>query len=146
VEIAQPPQTLVDLILKWHARQSNGADNAPRKAAPTIAALVPHGQRYRSLLSLAGTMRRRGLVAEEMVPSLKAVAERRFQPVPGDEIDVEAIAAGVCKYEPADPVLVNPIKLGASVRDMARAHLHPAIRRAQDHAVEHRAKARRQGR
>ena len=142
VAIAEPPQSLIDLILRWHAFRTNGTDARP-KVAPTIAVSIPHGHRYKTLLSLAGTMRRRGLVAEEMVPSLRAVAARRFQHVPGDEIDVDEIAAGICQYDPGDPILIKPDKLVRSAREAAAARLHPAVQRARRHAITHRRKVRR---
>ena len=139
VEIAYPPRELIELITKWYAAKVNGSDTNRRSAAP-LAERIPHGSRHTALVSLAGSMRRRGLVKEEIVPSLRAVAERRCEYVSGDEIDVETIAESVCQYEPGDPLLAAPRKLVESVRDDAASRLSPAVRRARNHAIEHRRK------
>jgi hypothetical protein len=91
-------------------------------------------------------MRRRGLVAEEIVPSLRAVAERRCEHVAGDEIDIDTIAANVCRYEPADSILSGASALAQATRDRRAAHLSPAIQRARKHAISHRLKQGRSSR
>jgi len=137
VEIAPPPPALVELILKSRdAKAGAGRSKAP----PAIAEKIPCGQRYTALLSLAGTLRRRGLVAEEIAPTLRAVNERRCEYVRDDEIDVEELARSICRYEPGDPILAKPDALATSVRDAASSHLPAAIRRARKHAIEHRLK------
>ena len=143
VEIADPPPTLIELLLQWQTQETNGSDGQQRPAALPLADTIPHGQRHTALVSLAGTMRRRGLVKEEILPSLRAVADRRCQHVPGDEIDVEKIAESVCRYEPSDPILKNPSELVASAREEALARLHPAIRRAHQRVTKGRAMPRR---
>jgi hypothetical protein len=140
VEIAPPPRELVELITRWHARKVNGSESIGRSASP-LADRIPHGGRHMALVSLAGTMRRRGLVKEEIVPSLRVFAERRCEYVAGDEIDVEKIAEDVCRYEPADPILVASHKLAETVREAAASQLSPAVRRARKHAIEHRRKS-----
>jgi putative DNA primase/helicase len=59
--------------------------------------LIPERKRNSTLTSLAGTMRRRGLTAEEMLPTLLAVNQRRCDP-PLQDAEVEAIAASVARY------------------------------------------------
>lgn len=76
---------------------------SPRTAGdrPEDSDAIPDGQRNATLASLAGTMRRRGLTATEMGPSLLAVNASRCQPpLPDDE--VRAIAASVGRYRPGD--------------------------------------------
>jgi putative DNA primase/helicase len=64
-----------------------------------IGETIPEGRRNITLTSLAGTMRRRGLDAVEIEPSLLVVNERRCDP-PLSEEEVREIAAGMCRYEP----------------------------------------------
>jgi bifunctional DNA primase/polymerase-like protein/primase-like protein len=66
-----------------------------------IGGTILEGRRNTTLTSLAGSMRRRGLDAVEIEPSLLVVNERRCDP-PLPEDEVREIAAGVCRYEPAD--------------------------------------------
>lgn len=66
---------------------------------------IAKGQRNSQLLSLAGTMRRRGLDAEEIAAALKVVNTKRCSPPLADS-QVENISRGVCKYAPG-PV-TNP--------------------------------------
>jgi hypothetical protein len=77
-------------------------------------------------------------VKEEIVPSLRAVLERRCENVPGDEIDVERIAEDVCKYEPGDSILTRKAELTSSIREAGMSHLSPAILRARRDAINHR--------
>jgi putative DNA primase/helicase len=68
-----------------------------------IGETIPEGRRNITLMSLAGTMRRRGLDAVEIEPSLLVVNERRCDPpLPKDE--VREVAASVCRYEPASGI------------------------------------------
>ncbi|MGO9666407.1 MAG: bifunctional DNA primase/polymerase [Polyangia bacterium] len=57
------------------------------------------GQRNSTLISLAGSMRKRGMSAEEMLPSLLAVSAGRCTP-PLDEDEVQKIAQSAARYEP----------------------------------------------
>jgi putative DNA primase/helicase len=78
--------------------------DAARKSYATgqveIYETIPEGRRNITLTSLAGTMRRRGLDAIEIEPTLLVVNERRCDP-PLPEDEVRQIAIGVCRYEPA---------------------------------------------
>jgi Bifunctional DNA primase/polymerase, N-terminal/AAA domain/Primase C terminal 1 (PriCT-1) len=67
---------------------------------PPVADDIPDGRRNVSLASLAGSMRRRGMSAAEMLPALLAVNRRCTPPL--DRRDVERIAASVGRYPPAD--------------------------------------------
>ena len=49
-------------------------------------------------------MRRRGMTAEEMLPSLLVINARRCDP-PLPENEVEQIARSVARYEPGAPVI-----------------------------------------
>ncbi|MCM3903670.1 MAG: bifunctional DNA primase/polymerase [Pyrinomonadaceae bacterium] len=63
---------------------------------------IPKGQRDNTLLSLAGTMRRRGLSSEEIAAALRVVNEKRCDP-PLPDADVARIAESVARYKPAEP-------------------------------------------
>jgi len=62
---------------------------------------IPAGRRNATLTSLAGTMRRRGMSAEEIDVALGAVNTNRCRP-PLDDAEVAAIARSVGRYRTAD--------------------------------------------
>jgi len=68
--------------------------------APAVEDVIPEGQRDSTLASLAGSMRRRGMVEEEIAAALTAVNARRCRP-PLPEAAVSRIARSVGRYEPA---------------------------------------------
>ena len=68
----------------------------PIKAA---GAAIPEGLRNSALASIAGTMRRRNMLCDEIVVALKAVNNKRCQP-PLPDAEVETIAQSICKYQP----------------------------------------------
>lgn len=79
-------------------------EQAPeRKAAPPVDGELAAGQRRPTLMSLAGSMRRRGMSAEEILPALRVANERRCRPMLADR-ELVQIADNVSKYEPAAPV------------------------------------------
>jgi putative DNA primase/helicase len=91
-QIADAPDWFLQLLL-----------DAARKSyaiGQQIGETIPEGRRNITLTSLAGTMRRRGLDAVEIEPSLLVVNERRCDP-PLPEDEVRDVAIGVCRYEPA---------------------------------------------
>jgi hypothetical protein len=63
--------------------------------------VIPDGERNARLTSLAGTLRRRGLTADEMLPTLEAVNARRGCP-PLARAELARIAQSVSRYPPAD--------------------------------------------
>ncbi len=76
---------------------------APRTRAtpaPPAPDAIPDGQRNATLASLAGSMRRRGMEADEIAAGLLAVNANRCTP-PVDEDEVRAIAASVGRYPPS---------------------------------------------
>jgi hypothetical protein len=78
--------------------------DTPRRADP-VEEIIPEGMRHNVLLSLAGTMRRRRLTEEEMLPTLRAVNERRCRP-PMPEDELEKLATDVAnRFEPGAPML-----------------------------------------
>lgn len=90
--IADAPSWLVERMRA--AAPANGA------AAP-LPDVLPQGQRRPALLSLAGSMRRRGASAQAILSALRAENDVRCQPPLSDQ-EVEAIALDVARrYEPA---------------------------------------------
>lgn len=61
------------------------------------------GTRHSAFVSLAGTMRRRGMSEAAIYNAL--MAENRRCTPPHDEKDIRDIAAGVCKYTPSSPLI-----------------------------------------
>jgi hypothetical protein len=75
----------------------------PRAEAPKSAAdAIIEGGRHNALVSIAGSMRRRGLSGHEILPSLQAVNEARCHP-PLDDADVKRIAFSAT-WDAGDPV------------------------------------------
>lgn len=68
------------------------------KAAEPVGAAIPTGMRNNVLMSLAGSMRRRGLTADEIHGSLWRVAQRCVD-IP-KEAHVRQIAENAARYEP----------------------------------------------
>jgi CHAT domain-containing protein len=66
-----------------------------------IDATIPEGRRNDTLTSLAGTMRRRGIGAEEIEAASLVTNNKRCDP-PLAEDEVRKIASSVCRYRPAE--------------------------------------------
>jgi hypothetical protein len=88
----------------FKAENQNGAGNQKNfdgsaKAKP-VSDVIPNGNRRRELLSIAGTMRRRGLTANEMFAALKVVNLERCKP-PLDEREILEFCEDVeYRYDP----------------------------------------------
>ena len=80
-----------------------GRDKAP---APPLDEVIQKGMRDVTLASLAGTLRRRGLTAPEILPCLLAVNEMRCDP-PLPERDLVRIATSVARKTAARPLVVR---------------------------------------
>jgi hypothetical protein len=80
----------------------------------------PEGTRNSSLTSIAGSMRRRGLEGEEMLPTLLAVNATRCQP-PLSTSDVERIARSVASYQPGAPMSIRTQSTGVFGKRPPRA-------------------------
>ena len=81
-----------------------GTTNADRRSDTIISsdAVIPEGRRNVEMASMAGSMRRRGMSEAAIVAALKAENERRCQP-PLSDVEIEAIAASVSRYQPEPP-------------------------------------------
>jgi putative DNA primase/helicase len=127
VELAPMPAWMVELLRDdRHRRNGTAAGTGP---AAEIDAKITEGKRHTELVSLAGTMRRRGMSAKEMLAALLVVNEDRCDP-PLDEDDVRDIAEDIAtRYEPAEAGPTVTIRgtadgTGGSVGDdMAAVHL-----------------------
>lgn len=64
---------------------------------------IPDGKRDITLASIAGSLRRRGLGAEEILATLVVVNERRCKP-PMALSDLERIAKSIARYAPETPI------------------------------------------
>jgi Bifunctional DNA primase/polymerase, N-terminal/AAA domain len=73
----------------------------PRSSPVIVPGKIVHGVQHRTLVSLAGQMRRMGLSADEIYPSLMRVNERRCQ-TPGSADNIRQIADSMEKYQPAE--------------------------------------------
>lgn len=91
--IAEAPGWLLRL-LRASAHKSYASGSAE------IGGAIPEGRRNDTLTSLAGTMRRRGMGAEEIGAALLVTNNKRCDP-PLAEDEVRKVAASVCRYEPA---------------------------------------------
>jgi hypothetical protein len=61
---------------------------------------IPEGHRNDTLMSLAGTMRRRGMGFDEIKAALLVSNSKRCDP-PLAEDEVRKVASSVCRYKPA---------------------------------------------
>jgi P4 family phage/plasmid primase-like protien len=77
-------------LLDWLKKHSERASAPPDPAKATVARFAK-GQRHNGLLKIAGSMRARGLTADEIFALLKAVNEKRCDP-PYDEAHIRKMA------------------------------------------------------
>jgi len=77
--------------------------------------IIPNGKRNATLTSIAGSMRRSGMSAAEMFPSLMAVNKARCEE-PLSEEEVWRIVRSVANYEPGAPVTAWVDRLERDVR------------------------------
>ena len=89
--IAEAPEWLLNLLAPKDATQ-------PMQEVPLK---IPHGTQHHTLVSLAGMLRRLGLTADEILPSLMAVHNNRCER-PGPPQNVAKIAQSMMKYAPGE--------------------------------------------
>jgi putative DNA primase/helicase len=85
---------------EWFLRLLREAQKTRANGSAAIGGAIPEGHRNDTLTSLAGTMRRRGMEAEEIEAALLVTNNKRCDP-PLDEDEVRKIASSVCRYRPA---------------------------------------------
>lgn len=100
VDVSDPPKWLLDLLLPKTTTKTN-----------VVNSTIPDGQRNATLASLAGTMRRRGVNADEITVALLATNSARCNP-PLPEPEVRGIGASIGMYEPAQPVSLQDFRRG----------------------------------
>lgn len=86
----------------WTIEHIFAAPNGSSRPAPASAPAherIGQGSRNTVLMSLAGTMRRRGMDAEEIAVALLAINQRRCVP-PLEEQEVRSIATSAARYAP----------------------------------------------
>jgi hypothetical protein len=83
---------------------SNGT--APGPHAAPVDEIIIDGKRNATLASLAGSMRRRGMTADEILVALQAVNQRCAPPLPEKELG--QIATSIGRYTPAAPPDADP--------------------------------------
>lgn len=103
-----------------------GAENGHRPAAP-VGDRIPAGERNRTLASLAGTMRRRGMSEPAIAEALLVENASRCEPPLGED-EVRRIAESVARYAPADPIGVTaPRQHSDGSVSTLRRELHLAL-------------------
>jgi putative DNA primase/helicase len=85
---------------EWFLRQLRETQKSRANESAAIGATISEGRRNDTLTSLAGTMRRCGMGAEEIEDALLVTNNKRCDP-PLDEDEVRKIASSVCRYKPA---------------------------------------------
>jgi Bifunctional DNA primase/polymerase, N-terminal/AAA domain/Primase C terminal 1 (PriCT-1) len=88
VPVAPAPPGLLHLV----------RDGSPRPT-PAVAEVIPAGQRHDALLRIAGTLRRQGVTADEMLPTLRQINQARCQP-PWPDAELVALARSLMRYTP----------------------------------------------
>jgi Bifunctional DNA primase/polymerase, N-terminal/Primase C terminal 1 (PriCT-1) len=92
-EPVRMPEVLLTLVqLSWPRATATRGSSLP--------ATIPTGGRNSTLMSLAGTMRRRGMTLDEIAAALSVVNQRRCTPPLSDE-EVERITKSAGRYAPA---------------------------------------------
>jgi hypothetical protein len=86
---ASLPEWLAALVQSGHRREGR---------APALPAVIPQGQRHAMLLSLGGSMRRRGAGEQTILGALVSENARCRPPLAEDEL--REIARSVARYEP----------------------------------------------
>jgi len=102
-ESSKPTQLDVATMPQWmlDALSPTGKENKSKKAAP-LPDSIPEGERRKHILSLAGSMRRRGCTEVEILPAIKASNKARCKPLLTDQ-ELEEIVRSVEKYPAGQP-------------------------------------------
>jgi hypothetical protein len=98
-ELVELPSAIVDY---FGTAKRNG------RAAKPVAEIIPTGQRHDSLLSLAGSMRRRGMSERSIRAALEATNGEKCRP-PLPDTEVAELARDITeRYAPAEQLGVEP--------------------------------------
>lgn len=101
-KFAEAPAWLLE-ALEARGRVTPQNGRVPVKLVPEK---IPGGTRNHALVAMAGNMRRMGLTAEEIFPSLQFVNQTRCDP-PEDLAAVHQISQSMMRYRPQDNDLFN---------------------------------------
>jgi len=85
-------------LLTWLVADARERRNG---SAGPVGAKIPHGQQHDTLVSVAGSMRRKGLTEDEIFAALWVMNQTRCER-PGPEANIRRIAKSVAEYEPED--------------------------------------------
>lgn len=107
------PAELDEILPKLEENQRNGHH------APPVGEKIREGARNEQLISLAGTMRRRGMEEEEIAAALLVTNKRRCDP-PLPEREVLTIAASAIRYNPESTAGGKPEKPAPPTHDELR--------------------------
>jgi hypothetical protein len=107
VPIAEPPDWLFELV----------EEQLRIGPAPEIEDVIPEGKRRQALLSVAGSMRRRGLIAEEILPALLELNKRCRPPLEQSEV-VEIAYDVERRYQPDQEARI-PSEAPADPKELA---------------------------
>lgn len=88
--------------------------------AQAVEGVIPQGMRHQSLVSLAGTLRRRGLNQDEILSTLLIINQTRCDP-PMQEYELKLIAKSMMSYEVEDSFVVTAT--GAEEQDRPKIRL-----------------------
>ena len=114
--IAPAPQWLLERLA-----QTSAAGEPTARGAQRGIDVIPDGQRNQALMSLAGTMQRKGMTAAAIEAALLAENKERCNP-PLSEAEVRKIACSVSQYEPAPSKQVAGIFTDAQNSGAAVVH------------------------
>jgi hypothetical protein len=102
VQLAGAPEWLLKVVGAYRMVAAVAWGTSRGAGTPNVAgAEIPEGKRNRTLASLAGSMRNRGMEEDEILAALLVTNNNRCKP-PLREDDVLRIAASIAKYEPDD--------------------------------------------
>lgn len=79
----------------WALRPDTSSNGGP----PPVSDVIPHGAQHDTLVSLGGSMRRRGMGEEEIFQALRVTNEARCER-PGPDRHIRQIARSLTQYEP----------------------------------------------
>jgi putative DNA primase/helicase len=91
---------------EWPKWAVKAIEESNRKASSTFTTVIPEGERNTTLTSEAGALRRRGASETAILAYLRERNEDCETPL--DDEALRRIAASVCRYEPASPLLLAP--------------------------------------
>lgn len=104
-----PTELAALLKMNGHHKAADPWESAeqPGQNGNELPEHITQGERNVRLASLAGSMRRRGMDAATMLPSLEAFNQRHCEP-PLESSEVEAIAESVGRYPPGNVPAIEP--------------------------------------